>query len=43
MIERGIRDEICHYGYVKDNKKYIKDYDRKKELSCLKYWDVNSL
>ena len=36
MIEKGIR------GYVKANNKYIKNYDKNKELSYLKYWDVNN-
>ena len=35
MIEKGIR------GYVKANNKYIKNYDKNKESSYLKYWDVN--
>ena len=36
-IEKGIRGEICHsvYRYVKANKKYMKDYDKNKELSYL--------
>ena len=36
MIEKGIR------GYVKANNKYIKNYDKNKESSYLKYWDVNN-
>ena len=36
MIEKGIR------GYVKANTKYIKNYDKNKELLYLKYWDVNN-
>ena len=37
-VEKGIRGEICHsvYRYVKANKKYMKDYDKNKELSYLK-------
>ena len=36
-VEKGIRGEICHsiYRYVKANKKYMKDYDKNKELSYL--------
>ena len=44
MIEKGIRGEICQaiqwYAKVK---KYMKDYDKNKKSSYLKYWDVNIL
>ena len=44
MIEEGIRGEICQaiqwYAKVK---KYMKDYDKNKKSSYLKYWDVNIL
>ena len=45
MVEKGIRGRICHaiHQYAKANKKYMKDYDKNKELSYLKYWDVNNL
>ena len=45
MVEKGIRGGICHsiYWYVKANTKYIKDYNKNKELSYLQYWDVNNL
>ena len=45
MIEKGIRGEICHSikRYAKANNKYIKDYDKNKESSYLKYWDVDNL
>ena len=45
MVEKGIGGEVCHaiHRYAKANKKYMKDYDKNKELSCLKYWDVNNL
>ena len=44
MLEKGIRGGICHtiYRYVKANKKYRKDYE-KKESSNLKYWNVNNV
>ena len=44
MVEKGIRIGICHaiYRYAKTNKKCMNDYDRNKELSYLKYWDVNN-
>ena len=28
---------------MQKNNKYMKDYDKNKELPCLKYWDVNNL
>ena len=45
MIEKEIRGEICHSvkRYAKANNKYIKDYDKNKESSYLKYWDVDNL
>ena len=37
MVEKGIRGGICYsiYQYVKANNKYMKDYERDKELSYL--------
>ena len=45
MVEKGIRGGICHtiHWYVKVNTKYMKDYDKNKESSNLKYWDINKL
>ena len=45
MVEKGIRGAICHfiYWYAKANNKYMIDCDNNKELSYLKYWDVNNL
>ena len=45
IVEEGIRFVICHviYWYAKDNTKYMKSYDKKKESSYLKYCDVNNL
>ena len=39
MVEKGIRGGICHsiYRYTKANSKYMKDYDKNKELSYLQY------
>ena len=44
MVENGIKRGICHtiQQYAKANNKYMKDYYKSKELSCLKYWDVNN-
>ena len=44
MIEKGIREEICHSidQDAKANNKYIKDYDKNNKLSDLHYWDVNN-
>ena len=45
MVEKGIRGGICHaiHQYAKANNKSMKDYDKNKESSYLKYWDVNNL
>ena len=45
MVEKGIRAGICHtiHQYAKVSNKYMKDYDKSKESSHLKYWDVNNL
>ena len=45
MVEKSIRGEICHaiHQYTKANNKYMKDYNKNKGLSYLKYWDVNNL
>ena len=44
-VEKGVRRGICHtiYLYAKANNKYMKDHDKNKESSNLKYWDVNNL
>ena len=46
MVENGIRGGICHviYRYTKATKnECMKDYDKNKESSYLKYWNVNNL
>ena len=44
MGDKGIRGGICHsiYRYAKANDKYMKYYDKNKESTYLKYWDVNN-
>ena len=45
MVKKGIWGGICHviHWYAKANNKYLKDYDKNKESSYLKCWDVNNL
>ena len=45
MLEKGITGGICHalHRYAKANNKYMRDYDKNKESSYLKYWDINKL
>ena len=45
MVENDIRGGICTaiYWYAKANNKYMKDYDKNKESSYLKYQDGNNL
>ena len=45
MVEKGKRGGICHpiNRYGKANNKYMKEYDKNKEPSYLKYWGVNNL
>ena len=45
MVEKGIRGELREaiHRYVKAKNKYLKDYDKNKESSYLKYRDVNDI
>ena len=45
VLNEWYQGGICHsvYRYTKANNKYIKDYDKNKESSCIQYWDVNNL
>ena len=45
MAEKRIRGGICHaiHQYAKANNIYTDHYDKSKESSYLKYWDVNNL
>ena len=44
-VEKRIRGEMFHaiHRYAKASNKYMKEYDKNKDLSYLKYWDVNNL
>ena len=39
IVEEGIKGGICHaiHQYVRANNKYMKDYNKNKELSYLRY------
>ena len=45
MVEKRIRGGICHciYHCAKTTNKYMKGYDKNKELAYIKYWDINNL
>ena len=45
MVEKYIEGGICNAidQYAKTNNRYLKDYDKNKELSHLNYWGVNNL
>ena len=45
MVDKSIRGGICHpiNWHAKANNEYMKDHDKNKESSYLKYWDVHNL
>ena len=45
MVEKGFRGGISHsiYRYAKTNNRQTKEYNKSKESSYIKYWDVNTL
>ena len=44
MVEKDVGVGTCHSTYwcAKTDNKYMKDYDKNKELSYIQYWDVNN-
>ena len=44
-VQSGNRGEICYaiHMYAKANNKYIKNYNKNIELSCLMFLDANNL
>ena len=44
LVEKGIRGRICLSinKYEKGNNKYMKAFDKNKESSYIKYWNVNN-
>ena len=44
-IEKSIGGAIWHaiHRFVKANNKYMKYYDKSRESTYLKYWDINNL
>ena len=44
-VEKGTRVGLCFSvnRYVKANNKYIKNFDKNKEWSYRKYWNVKNL
>lgn len=43
MAEKGIRGGMLQAIYQQGNNECMKDYDSRKRLSFLMYWDVNNL
>ena len=47
IVEKGTRGGIIHsmqkLRYAKTNNKYMKDFEKNKEFSYLKYWEGNDL
>ena len=45
IFEEGTRGGMCQatYRYTKANNKYMKNYDKNKESSLLRYDDANNL
>ena len=45
IVQKGIRGGVCYaiHRYAEANNKYVKNYGKNKESSCLMYLDTNNL
>ena len=45
ILEKDLRGRTCHaiHQYAKANNKYMKNHDKNRQSSYLKYWDLSKL